>query len=53
MPPVPGILICGGGLYCLVKEKDDRESRKIYGIAAAIGAAIAIGFLIRLLLQPL
>lgn len=39
---VIGLLILGGGLYYLIKEKDDAESRKIYSIASVIGVVIAV-----------
>lgn len=35
-----GALILGVGLYYLVKERDDKESRKIYGIISGIGGVI-------------
>ena len=34
---VIGILILIAGIYYLVKEKADKESRKIYGITTAAG----------------
>ena len=37
-----GVLVLGAGLYYLSKEKHDPESRKIYGIVSAVGAAIAV-----------
>ena len=37
-----GLLVLGGGIYYLSKEKNDPESRKIYGIISAIGAVISI-----------
>lgn len=37
-----GLLIFGAGLYYFVQNKHDAESRKIYGITAAVGAVIAI-----------
>ena len=37
-----GILVMGFGIYFLIKEKDDPESKKIYGIASVIGIIIAI-----------
>ena len=43
-----GILVLIGGLFYLIKEKEDMESRKIYLIAALIGAVIAIIFAIRM-----
>lgn len=38
---VIGILLLSLGIYYLVKEKDDRESRKIYTIVSVIVLAIA------------
>lgn len=37
-----GALVLFAGLYYLVTEKNDPESRKIYGIVSAIGAAIVV-----------
>ena len=37
---VIGILILGAGVYYLVKEKQDPESRKIYTIVSVIGAVL-------------
>lgn len=37
-----GILILCAGIYYLVKEKDDQESKKIYTIISLIGAVITI-----------
>lgn len=36
-----GILVFGAGIYYLVKEKHDPESKKIYGIITALGGAVA------------
>lgn len=44
-----GLLIFGCGLYYLIKEKADKESRIIYTITTVAGAIIAIGSLIFLL----
>lgn len=38
-----GILIFGAGIFYFIQEKDDPESRKIYGVISAIGAVIAAG----------
>lgn len=38
---VIGILILGAGVYYLVKEKQNPESRKIYTVVSVIGAAVA------------
>ena len=47
-----GILIggsvLGAGIYYLMKEKDDKESRKIYGIISGIGGVVFIGALLKL-----
>ncbi len=37
-----GILVLGAGIYYLVKEKADPESRKIYTTVSIIGGLIAI-----------
>ena len=37
-----GILVLGTGIYYLVKEKDDKESKKIYTIISVIGGVIAV-----------
>lgn len=37
-----GVLLLGMGIFYLVKEKDDKESRKIYTTVSVIGAVIAI-----------
>lgn len=41
-----GALILGAGLYYLVKEKEDQESRKIYGAISSIGGIIFIVMLV-------
>ncbi len=37
-----GVLIFGAGIYYLVKEKKDPESKKIYTIVSMIGAVITV-----------
>ena len=37
-----GLLILGAGLYYLNQNKQDAESRKIYGITAVAGAVVAV-----------
>ena len=37
-----GVLIFGAGIYYLVKEKHDPESKKIYTIVSVIGAVITV-----------
>jgi len=44
-----GIMITGAGIYFLVKEKNDPESRKIYIITAIIGAVITAGSVIKMI----
>ena len=44
-----GILLLCAGIYYFVKEKQDPESRKIYGIVSAIGAVMSIGSLLLLI----
>ena len=47
---VIGILVLGAGLYYLVKEKNDPESKKIYGIISLLGAVLAAAMMLRLIL---
>lgn len=44
-----GIMIIGVSVYYLIKEKNDKESKKIYTISSLVGAVIAIGALVILL----
>lgn len=37
-----GLMILGAGLYYLKKEKNDKESRKIYGITSGAGCIIVL-----------
>lgn len=37
-----GILVFGAGMYYLIREKQDQESKKIYTVTCLAGAAIAI-----------
>lgn len=45
-----GVLLFGAGLYYLSQNKNDAESRKIYGITAAVGAVVAVVCAVMLLL---
>lgn len=45
-----GVMLVCAGAYYLVKEKHDAQSRKIYTITLVIGAVIAAGALIKMLL---
>lgn len=38
-----GIMIFAGGVAYLVKEKHDREARKIYTVVSVLGALIVLG----------
>jgi cytochrome bd-type quinol oxidase subunit 2 len=38
---VIGVLVLGAGIYYLVKEKNDPESKKIYTVVSVIGGVIA------------
>lgn len=44
-----GLLIAAIGIYYFIKEKQDVESRKIYGVASIAGALILIFSIIKLL----
>lgn len=48
-----GALIIGAGIYYLVKEKHDKESKKIYSIISGIGGVIFIAMLVKLILELL
>ena len=36
-----GVLVLGGGVYYLTKEKHDPESKKIYTVISIVGAIVA------------
>ncbi len=44
-----GIMILGAGIYYLVKEKNDQESRKIYSITSAVGAIIILILIVKMI----
>ena len=44
---VIGILVLAAGVYYLGKEKNDPESRKIYGVISAVGGVVAVGPFLR------
>lgn len=48
-----GALVAGAGIYYLVKEKQDKESAKIYGIISGVGGVIFIAMLVKLILELL
>lgn len=45
-----GTMILGAVIYYLVKEKTDREARKIYTITTVAGALILAGAILKLVL---
>lgn len=44
---VIGVLLLGAGIYYLVKENEDTDSRKIYLITTVIGLVITAFILLR------
>ena len=46
-----GVLILFAGIYYLVKEKNDSESKKIYTIISIIGGLIAVVCVLLLILK--
>ena len=48
-----GALITGAVICYLVKEKQDKESVKIYGIISGVGSVIFIAMLVKLILELL
>lgn len=48
---VIGIAVAAVCIYYFIKEKNDKESRRIYGIAGAAGAAIFAAMTIKLILE--
>lgn len=45
-----GAMILGAGIYYLVKEKADKEARKIYPITTVAGALVLAGAILKLVL---
>ena len=48
---VIGILVLCAGIYYLIKEKNDPESRKIYGMISLLGGALTLGMIVKLILS--
>ena len=48
-----GALVAGAGIYYLVKEKQDKESVRIYGIISGVGGIIFVAMLVKLILELL
>ncbi|MCD8196201.1 MAG: hypothetical protein LUE24_03400 [Lachnospiraceae bacterium] len=47
---VIGIMVLVAGLYYFLKEKNDPESRKIYGIVSVAGVAIMVYTAVKLII---
>lgn len=43
-----GLLILCGGLYYLVRERQDAEARKIYAAASSAGALLAVAVAVKI-----
>ena len=43
-----GVMMVVAGVYYRAKDKDDAESRKIYGIIALIGAALTVAMAVKM-----
>lgn len=48
-----GAMVAAFGLYYLIKEWKDPESKKIYSIISGIGAVVFVAMLIKLLVELL
>ncbi len=48
-----GLMIVIAGIYYLIKEKDDKESKKIYSIITIIGLVITVFVIIKALITVL
>lgn len=46
-----GILVLCAGIYYLIKEKNDPESCRIYGVISLLGGALTIGMIVKLILS--
>lgn len=46
-----GLIIFGAGIYYLLKEKEDKESQKIYKITTAVGAIIIVFIIFKEVLE--
>lgn len=43
-----GVAVLVAGIYYLVKEKNDAESKKIYSVVSVLGALLTLVMLLRL-----
>lgn len=48
---VIGLMVLIAGVFYLVKEKNDKESFKIYGIISIIGGVLFIGMLLKTIFE--
>ena len=46
-----GAAVAVFGLYYLIRERDDGESRRVYGIISGIGGVVFIGALLKLIFE--
>lgn len=46
-----GAVILGAGVYYLVREKNDRESLKIYSVISGVGAVIVIAMILKIIME--
>ncbi len=46
-----GLAILIAGVYYFIKERADRESRKIYAVVSVIGVLILVGMAIKVFVQ--
>ena len=46
-----GVAVLVAGIYYLVKEKNDAESKKIYSVVSVLGALLTLVMLLRLAIQ--
>ncbi len=46
-----GIIVAIVGCVYLVREKDDKDSRKIYGTISVIGLAVFVAMLVKLIFE--
>ena len=46
-----GAAVLGAGIYYLVNEKNDAESKKIYSVVSVLGALLTLVMLLRLAIQ--
>lgn len=45
-----GLLVLCAGIYYLIKEKNDSESKKIYSVISAVGAIVSVVCILLLIL---